>query len=407
MLRSTTENETRVLSKGLNYATDYTNKDVLQFIAQIEPVIEDIRDITTDERGQLRQQIISSINSAKKTNNLSYDERQAINRLKNDDTIVIAKADKGNVTVVLDKVDYDSKIEEHLNDEATYKKLNRNTTQSLKNKINSTLKKLKDKDSFDRETYQTLYCSTAVTPTFSGLIKIHKVGEPIRPIVSFVESPTYRTAQLLSNVLTPFTSLAPQKLKNSSDAKQFLENIVISDDQLLVSFDVKSLFTSVPTDIAHQQVREVLMYNQDLLHQHTSLSIEEILELLTLCLNAAVFQWQDQIYQQVHGTPMGSPISVVLAELFMQKLEEEIFLNAPYQPIFWKRYLDDIITVLPRDLIHVFLDYINSVNEHITYTVETETNNFLPYILISILSVKKMDILCLMSTVSLPITTTI
>ena len=79
------ENETRVLSKGLNYATDYTNKDVLQFIAQIEPVIEDIRDITTDERGQLRQQIISSINSAKKTNNLSYDERQAINRLKNDE----------------------------------------------------------------------------------------------------------------------------------------------------------------------------------------------------------------------------------------------------------------------------------------------------------------------------------
>ena len=77
---------------------------------------------------------------------------------------------------------------------------------------------------------------------------------------------------------------------------------------------------------------------------------------------------------------MGSPISVVLAELFMQKLEEEIFLNAPYQQIFWKRYLDDIITVLPRDLIYVFLDYINCVNEHITFTVETETNNFLPYL---------------------------
>ena len=77
---------------------------------------------------------------------------------------------------------------------------------------------------------------------------------------------------------------------------------------------------------------------------------------------------------------MDLPISIVLAELFMQKLEEEIFLNTPYQPIFWKRYLDDIITVLPRDLIHVFLDYINSVNEHITFTVETETNNFLPYL---------------------------
>ena len=73
---------------------------------------------------------------------------------------------------------------------------------------------------------------------------------------------------------------------------------------------------------------------------------------------------------------MCSPISVVLAELLMQKLEEEIFFNAPYQPIFWKRYL----TVLPRDLIYVSLDYINSVNEHITFTMETETNNFLPYL---------------------------
>ena len=134
--------------------------------------------------------------------------------------------------------------------------------------------------------------------------------------------------------MTPFTSLGPQKLKNSSDAKQFLENIVIPDEQLLVSFDVKSLFTSVPIDIAPQQDRQVLMSNQHLLHQHTSLSIEEILELLTLCLNVAVFLWQGQIYQQVHETPMGSPISVVLVQLFMQKLEE-IFLN-PFKLFFYR-----------------------------------------------------------------------
>ena len=106
-----------------------------------------------------------------------------------------------------------------------------------------------------------------------------------------------------------------------------------------------------------------------------------------------------------HGTPMGSPISVVLSDLFMQKLEEEIFLNAPYQPIFWKRYLYDIITVLPRDFIYVFwIILIVSMNiSRLRWKLRQITS--FP-ILILILSVKKMDILCLMSTANLPTTTT-
>lgn len=46
---------------------------------------------------------------------------------------------------------------------------------------------------------------------------------------------------------------------------------------------------------------------------------------------------------------MGSPVSVVLAELTMQKLEERILSNSPSKPILWKRYLDDIIAILPKE----------------------------------------------------------
>ena len=42
--------------------------------------------------------------------------------------------------------------------------------------------------------------------------------------------------------------------------------------------------------------------------------------------------------------------------------------------------LDDIITVLPRNSTEEFLNFINSINTDIKFTVETENNNKLPYV---------------------------
>ena len=90
---------------------------------------------------------------------------------------------------------------------------------------------------------------TALTPRFYGLIKTHKLRNPIRPIISFIGTPTYQIAKMLSKILTPFTNLSDEKIKNSKTAKDKLQDIEIEDNEVLVSYDVKSLFTSVPTDM--------------------------------------------------------------------------------------------------------------------------------------------------------------
>ena len=46
------------------------------------------------------------------------------------------------------------------------------------------------------------------------------------------------------------------------------------------------------------------------------------MKLLKVCVEATCFQWNNTIYQQIQGTPMGSPISVVLAEMTMQSIEK-------------------------------------------------------------------------------------
>ena len=84
-----------------------------------------------------------------------------------------------------------------------------------------------------------------------------------------------------------------------------------------------------------------------------------------MCFQAAVFKHNDTIYKQEHGTPMGSPVSVVLAELTMQKLERTMFEEAPHQPIIWKLYLDDIFAILPSNQVDAHLTYLNSLNPYI------------------------------------------
>ena len=49
---------------------------------------------------------------------------------------------------------------------------------------------------------------------------------------------------------------------------------------------------------------------------------------MELCFKGAYFKQNGILYKQEHGTPMGSPVSVVLAELTLQALEKKMFSDA-------------------------------------------------------------------------------
>ena len=101
---------------------------------------------------------------------------------------------------------------------------------------------------------------------------------------------------------------------------------------------------------------------------------------MELCFKGAYFKQNGILYKQEHGTPMGSPVSVVLAELTLQALEKKMFSEAPSQPLLWKRYLDDVIAMLPKNQIENHLHYINTLNPHLKFTVEREENKRLPFL---------------------------
>ena len=311
--------ETHVLSYGLKHSVTPKRIPTETIVSSVEAVLSRQRDLSESAKDNIRSRIASTVQSASiPDNNLTKDEQQALKRLKNDNNIVILPADKGRVTVVMDKTDYFDKMDALVNDKQTYEELKRDPTPALQRKLNSKILTLKKTDAIDTQRYYRLRCSVPQPPKLYGLPKLHKPGIPMRPIVSFCGSPTYQLSRYLTTILQPLTDKSRRKLQSTENFIDAIKTVQIPDDYKLVSFDVKSLFTSIPLQLALQCTETAIQQSTVKL----PLPTEDIMDLLNLCLTSTYFQYNGKHYKQLHGTAMGSPVSVVVAEIVMQHVDE-------------------------------------------------------------------------------------
>ena len=299
--------------------------------------------------------------------------------LKKDPDRVILSADKGNCVVVMDKHDYREKVLSLLHNRNTYSILKSDPTGKTQRGLNAKLLLLKKSNIINKATYEKLYSSDGLSPRFYGLPKIHKPEIPLRPIVSFVNSPTYGVSSFLVKILSPVVGNTENTVKNSCHFAEFVRGKTLKADQVLVSFDVVSLFTNIPVDLAIKVATKRLRQNPTLL-QRTSLPVEDIIDLLSFCLNTTYFVFEGCYYQQVFGTAMGSPVSAVIANLVMEDAEQRALASVPVSLSFWKRFVDDVISAVSRNEIDILLQYLNSIEPSIQFTVEREINGHLAFL---------------------------
>ena len=165
--------------------------------------------------------------------------------------------------------------------------------------------------------------------------KIHKAEVPLRPIVLAVNSPTYRLSKELARILTPLAGHTESHVNNSAHFTQEIQDTTLEDDDIMVSFDVVSLFTRVPVDKAIDVINSKLELDEEL-GARTTLSREQICYLTKTCLQTTYFQFEDSFYEQVEGAAMGSPLSPVVANLYMEAFEERALSTNILRPQKWK-----------------------------------------------------------------------
>ena len=343
---------------------------ILEYITAIEAACTKLSQQDAEE---LRAEVNSPKIFPPPKPNLTKAQNLALRELKRDRDHIVLTADKGVAMVIMDRQDYINKANSLLN-QNTYRSIPRDPTNSIKNKLICILKGLKIKTGLDSNTYKSMYPTGCVPPKFYGLPKIHKPDTPLRPIVSSCGSVTYGVAKELAKILKPLVGKSPHHVNSTQDFVEQAKHITLAPGECLSSYDVSALFTSVPADPALNIIKDLLEKDHTL-KERTVMEVSDIILLLEFCLKNTYFSFQDQFYEQVEGAAMGSPVSPIVANLYMEYLEQKTLSTAPTPPGFWHRYVDDTFVIHKQVNKQAFLQHINSVDPAIKFTVEDNKDN--------------------------------
>ena len=123
---------------------------------------------------------------------------------------------------------------------------------------------------------------------------------------------------------------------------------------------MSALFTSVPVDPALNIIKDLLEKDHTL-KERTVLAVNDIILLLEFCLKNTYFSFQDQFYEQVEGAAMDSPVRSIIANLYIEYLEQKALSTPPHRTRFWCRYVDDTFVFHKEFNKQGFLQHINSL----------------------------------------------
>ena len=323
--------------------------------------------------------------------NLTSEERGALIKLSKNKDIVVSKADKGNAVVIQNRHDYMKKVSDILNTGGKFTKLLQDPTIEREKRVQNNLRYLWRSRHLDEKVLERIQPCGSRPGVLYGLPKVHKQGAPIRPIISAVQTYNYKLAKYLDEILKPIVD-NEMMLTDTYDFVNKASNLNVTTDKRMVSFDVESLFTNIPTketieiilNLTHgpAKVRNEkgnLIKSKVTFHGLTRTDLERM---LVVCTQESHFQFNGEFYDQIDGVAMGSPLGPLFANVFMSDFERrhknklhELGVNQ------WWRYVDDVFATLSDNSdAKAILDFLNEQHHNIRFTIEHEDKGRLPFL---------------------------
>ncbi|XP_072748549.1 uncharacterized protein [Anoplolepis gracilipes] len=180
-------------------------------------------------------------------------------------------------------------------------------------------------------------------------------------IVSSINSPLYNLASWLHKIMYDSFPKPNSHIANSFDLVNKLSNLHIDNDYELFSLDVISLFTNIPINLAVESISKRWQY----ITNNCNIPESEFLTAINLVLNSTYFVFNNKFYQQTFGTPMGSPLSPIIADIVLQDIEEKALTLLNFTPPIYFRYVDDILISVPPKFIDETLTIFNSSHNRV------------------------------------------
>lgn len=325
----------------------------------------------------VEQEVLTKSNRPFKIqDNLSENERKALTELMNDKDLMIKPADKGSGIVIQDTNKYEAEILTQLSNKKFYKRLKSDPTGTFQKEVRAYLDVAKEKNWISKAQYDFLYCQHPVRPVFYTLPKVHKslTAPPGRPIVAQNDSLLAPLSEFVDFHIKPYVHTLPAYIKDSTDFINKITNINgISDDMLLVTLDIASLYTNIPHEGGLDALKFYLSERED-----TATPPSELLwELTALVMKKNYFMFHGDFYLQVSGTSMGSICAPNYANLFVGFFEANFVMNPEKNThlskiIKWFRFIDDVWALYQGsvDELQDFFQLLNSFDSNLQFTME-------------------------------------
>ena len=261
-----------------------------------------------------------------------------------------------------------------------------NTNDNFKNykKLCSILLHIKKLGEINELDYKEIYPHTYRTPTLYFLPKTHKQdfenNLKYRPITSSYNAYWYNLSKFLAKELS--STLQYEACSNENFLKGFRKS-KLSTDSIMFSLDIDNMYPSIPLGPVIEKAVEILFKRAT--NKISKTNLEKLLE---ICTSGVTFQFNNKYYKQLNGVAMGSPLAPILANIYIKLIEEKTVCskNFPYKFEYYYRYVDDIFVIANKSVnTNNVLEYFNSIDSNIKFTLENENDNKLNFLDITVI----------------------
>ncbi|XP_023209410.1 uncharacterized protein LOC111612432 [Centruroides sculpturatus] len=208
------------------------------------------------------------------------------------------------------------------------------------------------------------------TPRLFAFAKTHKESLSLRPVLDKARSPTRLLDSAVHKRIYDHLSNYPWIIKNSTDLIDTLRPVTITEDACITVFDFVSLYTSIKIQPCFCAIRDLFLSEPSATAHH-----KHILELAHILCYTSFFRFNNNMYLQKHGVPMGSLLSGNLCKLVIRQIEGKIIPQFISNILIYKRYVDDIFILWKAEPnINNFISAMNDNPYGLTIKLDQKSN---------------------------------